>query len=78
MREVGLCYVQESDAREAAKFIDTFGHAPPNPAEHDRRAELELIAGERPVITSCLVCGGCAPETGFTCDECREDEMSTL
>ena len=43
----------------------------------DRRAELELIAGERPIITACLQCGDNAPETGFTCDACREDELNT-
>ena len=76
MGEVGLCYVRESDARDAAKFIEEFWHLPPENAERDRRAELELIAGERPVITSCFVCGDNAPETGFTCDECREDELN--
>ena len=33
--------------------------------------------GERPVITACVQCGENAPETGLTCDECREDEMNT-
>lgn len=28
MGEVGLCYVNETDAKEAAKFIETFGKAP--------------------------------------------------
>ena len=78
MGEVGLCYVHKKDARDAAKFIQEFGHLPPpETAELDRRAELEMIAGERPIITACLQCGESAPETGFTCDACREDEMST-
>lgn len=78
MGEVGLCYVHQSDARDAARFIEEFGHLPPpETAEQNRRAELEMIAGERPIITSCFVCGDNAPETGFTCDECREDEMNT-
>ena len=55
MGEVGLCYIHEKDAREAAKFIQEFGHTPPTPMEQERRAELELIAGERPVITACLL-----------------------
>jgi len=78
MGEVGLCYVHEFDARNAAKFIEEFGHLPPREtAERERRDELEIVAGERPIITSCFVCGDNAPETGFTCDECREDEMNT-
>lgn len=75
MGEVGLCYMHESDAREAAKFIETFGHAPPTPMESERRAELELIAGARPVITACVECGENAPESGLVCDECREDSL---
>lgn len=77
MGEVALCYVRREDADQAAQFIEKFGCVPPSPMESERRAELEMIAGERPIITSCLVCGDNAPETGFTCDQCREDEMST-
>lgn len=75
MGDVALCYVHETDARAAAKFIEEFGHAPPTPMERDRRAELELVAGQRPVITMCVECGDNAPETGLVCDGCREDAL---
>lgn len=43
--EVGLCYVGRDDATAAAKYIETFGTAPPQPTERQRRSELETLAG---------------------------------
>ncbi|MDE2106161.1 MAG: hypothetical protein KGL39_53555 [Patescibacteria group bacterium] len=41
MGEVALCYIHESDAKQAAEFIQSFGHAPPTPMEKERRPELD-------------------------------------
>jgi hypothetical protein len=75
MGQVRLPFKSEEDAKTNAKFIAEFGICPPLPSEAKRREELYSIAGERPILTACFYCGDNAPETGFTCDSCREYEM---